>query len=177
VLCADGPVRTLAGLSLAPEHRRGHGAVYDAVSQGRVEIARLRRTVARLPLPRSAEGRIVLAADVSPWLRPDAATSPDRLFCHVHGRGKAPADPGGATPKAPACRRPETASTRHGLTAICPSGSLRQALSSDVAGIGRKTKPGSVRLATPAVGQGRRCPSWSARWSRGCRLRLASRRG
>ena len=88
VLCADGPVRTLAGLSLAPEHRRGHGAVYDAVSQGRVEIARLRRTVARLPLPRSAEGRIVLAADVSPWLRPDAATSPDRLFCHVPGRGK-----------------------------------------------------------------------------------------
>ncbi len=29
MLCADGPVRpvrTLAGLSLAPEHRRGHGA-------------------------------------------------------------------------------------------------------------------------------------------------------
>ena len=32
----------------------------------------------------------MLAADVSPWLRPEAATSPDRLFCHVHGRGKAP---------------------------------------------------------------------------------------
>ena len=29
--CADGPVRTLAGLSLVPEHRRGHGALYDAV--------------------------------------------------------------------------------------------------------------------------------------------------
>ena len=27
VLRADGPVRTLAGLSLAPEHRRGHGAL------------------------------------------------------------------------------------------------------------------------------------------------------
>jgi cytochrome P450 len=26
--------------------------------------------------------------DVSPWLRPDAATSPDRSFCHVYGRGK-----------------------------------------------------------------------------------------
>ena len=26
--------------------------------------------------------------DVSPWLRPDAPTSPDRLFCHVHGRAK-----------------------------------------------------------------------------------------
>ena len=34
VLCADGPVRALAGLSLAPEHRRGHGALYDAVNCG-----------------------------------------------------------------------------------------------------------------------------------------------
>ena len=32
VLCAHGPVRSLAGLSLAPEHRRGHGALYDAVN-------------------------------------------------------------------------------------------------------------------------------------------------
>jgi hypothetical protein len=39
VLCADGPVKTLAGLSLAPEHRRGHGALYDAVSHGRIDIA------------------------------------------------------------------------------------------------------------------------------------------
>jgi hypothetical protein len=30
----------------------------------------------------------VLAVDVSPWLRPDAPTSPDRLFCHVYGRAK-----------------------------------------------------------------------------------------
>ena len=88
VLCADGPVRTLAGLSLAPEHRRGHGALYDAVNHGRIEIARLRRSLAGLPLPRAADGRLVLAADVSNWLRPGAATSPDRLFCHVYGRGK-----------------------------------------------------------------------------------------
>ena len=46
VLCADGPVRVLAGLSLAPEHRRGHGALYDAVNAGRVDIARLRRSLA-----------------------------------------------------------------------------------------------------------------------------------
>jgi hypothetical protein len=88
VLCADGPVRTLAGLSLAPEHRRGHGALYDAVNHGRISIGRLRRSVAGLPLPRAADGRLVLAADVSNWLRPGAATSPDRLFCHVYGRGK-----------------------------------------------------------------------------------------
>ena len=32
--------------------------------------------------------RLMLAADVSNWLRPGAATSPERLFCHVYGRGK-----------------------------------------------------------------------------------------
>src|SRR5512135_3846814 len=54
VLCADGPVKTLAGLSLAAEHRRGHGALYDAVSHGRLEVGRLRRSLAGLPLPRAA---------------------------------------------------------------------------------------------------------------------------
>jgi hypothetical protein len=90
VLCADGPVRTLAGLSLAPEHRRGHGALYDAVNNGRLAIGRLRWSLAALPLPlpRAAGGRLVLVADVSNWLRPGAATSPERLFCHVYGRGK-----------------------------------------------------------------------------------------
>jgi hypothetical protein len=44
--------------------------------------------VAGLAIPRWRDRRIVLAADISPWLRPDAACSPDRLFCHVHGRGK-----------------------------------------------------------------------------------------
>src|SRR4249920_1737038 len=88
VLCAGGPVRSLAALSLAAEHRRGHGALYDAVNCGGVDIGRLRRALAGLPLPRAADGRLVLAADVSNWLRPGAATSPERLFCHVYGRGK-----------------------------------------------------------------------------------------
>src|SRR3989440_2067203 len=88
VLCADGPVRTLAGLSLALEHRRGHGALYDAVNHGEIAIGRLRRSLAGLPLPRAADGRLMLAVDVSNWLRPGAATSPGRLFCHVYGRAK-----------------------------------------------------------------------------------------
>src|SRR5512135_3533749 len=54
VLCVDGPVETLVGLSLAPEHRRGHGALYDAVRHGRLEVGRLRRSLAGLPLPRAA---------------------------------------------------------------------------------------------------------------------------
>jgi DDE superfamily endonuclease len=88
VLCADGPVKTLVGLSLAPEHRRGHGGLYDAVNAGRIEIARLRWSLAALPLSRWPDGRIRLAADVSNWLRPDAETSPERMFCHVYGRAK-----------------------------------------------------------------------------------------
>ena len=85
VLCADGPVRSLVELSLVAEHRRGHGAMYDALNQGRVEPERIRRSLSSLPLPRATDGRLVLAVDVSPWLRSDGATSADRLFCHVHG--------------------------------------------------------------------------------------------
>lgn len=88
MLCAQGPVRTLVGLSLAPEHWRGHGALYDAVNAGRVAVGRLRRALAGLPLPTWPDGRIRLGVDVSPWLRPGASASPDRLFCHVYGRGK-----------------------------------------------------------------------------------------
>src|SRR5258706_16068998 len=62
--------------------------MYDGLNRGRIEVDRLRRTLAGLPLPRAAGGRLVLGVDVSPWLRPDAATSRDRLFCHVYGRGK-----------------------------------------------------------------------------------------
>lgn len=46
VLCTDGSVRSLVGLSLAPEHRRGHGALDDGLNQGRVDIAGLRNLVA-----------------------------------------------------------------------------------------------------------------------------------
>ncbi|WP_245194926.1 transposase, partial [Kitasatospora phosalacinea] len=91
VLCAEGPVRTLVELSLAAEYRRGHGALYRGLDRGLdrgwAEPARLREVLAGLPLPRAADGRIVLAVDVSNWLRPDAPTSDERLFCHVYGRG------------------------------------------------------------------------------------------
>jgi DDE superfamily endonuclease len=88
VLCRPGRVHMLAELSLEPECRRGHGAVYDAVNCGDVQFARLRRALAGLPLPAWPDGRIRLAADVSNWLRPDAETSPQRLFCHCYARGR-----------------------------------------------------------------------------------------
>ena len=58
-----------AVLPLVLEHQRGHGALYDAVNQGRIGITRLRRVLAGLPLPRAADGRLMLAVDVSNWLR------------------------------------------------------------------------------------------------------------
>jgi hypothetical protein len=88
VLCKPERVHMLAELSLEPECRRGHGAVYDAVNAGRVQVARLRRALAGVPLPAWDDGRIRLAVDVSNWLRPDAEASPERLFCHCYARGK-----------------------------------------------------------------------------------------
>ncbi|MFD1535100.1 NF041680 family putative transposase [Pseudonocardia aurantiaca] len=88
VLCAEGRVTSLVDLTLQAQHRRGHGAMYDAVNHGWLEPGRFRGALASLPLPRAAGGRIVLAVDVSPWLRPEASTSAHRLFCHVYGRAK-----------------------------------------------------------------------------------------
>ncbi|MGW4651833.1 NF041680 family putative transposase [Kitasatospora sp. NPDC004289] len=88
LLCADGPVTSPVELTLVAEHRRGHGALYDALNRGRVDVGRLRRTLAALPQPKAAGGQLVLAVDVSNWLRPDAECSADRLFCHTYGRGR-----------------------------------------------------------------------------------------
>jgi hypothetical protein len=88
VLCGDAPVRSLVELSLAGEHRRGHGSLYAALNRGRVDVERLRTAVAAVAVPRAADGRIVLAVDVTCWLRPEAHTSPQRVLCHTYGRGK-----------------------------------------------------------------------------------------
>lgn len=49
---------------------------------------RLRRTLAEVPLPRAADGRLVRAIDVTGWLRAHAHTSLQRILCHTYGRGK-----------------------------------------------------------------------------------------
>src|SRR3954449_7445972 len=66
LLCADGPVSSLVGLCLAPEHRRGHGALYDTVNVGRVDVERLGRVLACLPLTRIFGGRGGLGAVGTP---------------------------------------------------------------------------------------------------------------
>lgn len=82
VLCTAGPVVSLAELSLEGVHRRGHGAMYDALARGQLDVSRLRITLAGLQLPRGADRQLSIALDVTPWPRPDAECSPERLHCH-----------------------------------------------------------------------------------------------
>ncbi|MFJ7423879.1 transposase [Streptomyces uncialis] len=88
LLCADGPVTSPVELTLVAEHRRGHGALYDALNRGRLDAGRLRRTLAAPPQPKAADDRLVLTVDVSNWLRPEAECSAERLLCHTYGRGR-----------------------------------------------------------------------------------------
>lgn len=85
MLCESGPVTSPVGLVLLAEHRRGHGALYDALNCGGIDADLVRRALAVLPQPKAAGNRLVLAVDVSHWLRPGAPCSADRLFCHVYG--------------------------------------------------------------------------------------------
>jgi hypothetical protein len=87
LLCTPGPVHSLVELTLAAEHRRSYGGMYKALNRGTMDIIGFEAGLSRQPLPRIG-GRLVLAADVSPWLRPDAPTSSERLFCHTYGRGR-----------------------------------------------------------------------------------------
>ncbi|MCX5233492.1 NF041680 family putative transposase [Streptomyces sp. NBC_00233] len=82
VLCAPGPVVSLPELSLQAVHRRGHGAMYDALAEGRIDVCRLRVALAGLTLPRGSGRQLSIALDVTPWPRPDAECSPGRLHCH-----------------------------------------------------------------------------------------------
>ena len=55
ILCADHAVTSLAELSLAPEFRRGHGALYDALAAGRIDEEKLAALLTGT-LPRLADG-------------------------------------------------------------------------------------------------------------------------
>jgi hypothetical protein len=69
VLCADGPVRTLVGLSLVPEYRRGRGGLYDAVNNGRIEVDRLRVALGARRGPPCWTRSALRPAPTSPRLR------------------------------------------------------------------------------------------------------------
>jgi hypothetical protein len=87
MLCADGPVRSPAELSVEPEFRRGHGSVYDALAGGRVDVDRLRRLqVAAMPAPAAGEP-LMFGIDVTPLARPDALFADEMVMVQVRGAG------------------------------------------------------------------------------------------
>lgn len=75
-------------MSLLGEHRRGHGGLYAGLAQGRIDADRLRDAILAGPLPRAADGRLVLAVDITCWLRPEAHTAAERVMCHAYGRNR-----------------------------------------------------------------------------------------
>ena len=89
VLCTEGPVNTLVGLTLTAEHRRGHGALYDAPEQrpdpgGTVAQVAGRPAGAARRAGADHAGAWTSARGCARMRRPGA----DRSFCHVYGRGK-----------------------------------------------------------------------------------------
>ena len=60
ILCADHAVTSLAGLSLVPAFRRGHGALYDALAAGQADEEALAALLTRT-LPQLADGPEALA--------------------------------------------------------------------------------------------------------------------
>jgi hypothetical protein len=63
ILCADHAVTSLAELSLVPEFRRGHGALYDALAAGRIDEQELAALLTGTlpPLVDGDEGRAWVA--------------------------------------------------------------------------------------------------------------------
>jgi len=87
VLCAQGPVRSVAELSLEPEFGRGHGTAYDALARGAVDAGALQRLLASRVAPARPGEPLMFAVDTTPLPRPDAAYADSRTMVQVRGKG------------------------------------------------------------------------------------------
>lgn len=85
VLTADAAVSSLVELSLEKVFRRGHGALYDALACGEVDVTALAGLLTGSWEP-ADDGPVKVAIDVSPWPRPDAVTSAERCHCYTSCR-------------------------------------------------------------------------------------------
>jgi hypothetical protein len=82
VLTADAGVSSLVELSLEKVFRRGHGALYDALACGEVDVGALGALIAGAWEP-ADDGPVKIAVDVSAWPRPDAVTSEGLCHCYT----------------------------------------------------------------------------------------------
>jgi len=85
VLTADGPVGSLVELSEEKAFRRGHGALYDALACGDIDVEALAELLAN-SWQAVDDGPVKVAVDVSPWARPDAVTSDGLCHCYASCR-------------------------------------------------------------------------------------------
>src|SRR5262245_50576900 len=81
-----GAVPSLAHLSVAPLHRRGHGSVYAGLRHGTLRANRLRAALCRSPL---GQGLPAYAVDVSVVGCGDAECSPERGYYYRASRHSA----------------------------------------------------------------------------------------
>ncbi|WP_433411367.1 transposase [Microtetraspora malaysiensis] len=87
MLCAQGPVRSPVELSMEPEFRRGHGSVYAALDQGRIDTGGLRRLLLGVSAAARPGEPLMFALDVTPDARPDAEYADERVMVQVRGKG------------------------------------------------------------------------------------------
>lgn len=97
-LATTPQAHSITELSLSPWFGQGWGSLYKALDRGRIDRVRLRCMLAQFH-PRPAEGqRLELGLDMTPVLRPCAATLADRTWTHVANAplGATPVQPGWA---------------------------------------------------------------------------------
>jgi hypothetical protein len=86
-ILTSGPVTSLVRLSLEPGFRRQWSSLFDALTEGTLDTAALRRVWTRyVPPPRAGE-RVLWVIDGSTWPRPAAKTSAERTFCRFTTAG------------------------------------------------------------------------------------------
>ena len=84
-LLTDPSARSFIELSQAASFQRAWPSLYEALEDGRIDQAAMRREFfTRLPT-RLLRTRLVLGLDTSSILRPEAHTAPDRTFVHRSG--------------------------------------------------------------------------------------------
>jgi hypothetical protein len=79
VLGGDG-ASSLVRHSLAPCFRRGWASICDALADGALDVAALRRLFAQTMPPALVEERLLWVVDGTTWPRPEAKTSPERTW-------------------------------------------------------------------------------------------------
>jgi hypothetical protein len=79
VLCTEGPVASLVELTLVVEHRRGHGAMYDALNAGRVEPERLTAAPPAGNFPSRESQRALQCSQPDSSFMPPGRAPPERF--------------------------------------------------------------------------------------------------